>query len=238
VNRAGENLENPWNTFSSRSKRCLSCRCHYRSVDCSGLLRQKIAQAKMTRAEWECSRLAGRINAAIMLPRCNKTFIPAPAPCFYIYAGRSVALALVTGAGVGFSYTIDFRTRVAAARQCLRLFAWLFLLRLATYVSEPSLAIRDSVSRQWHTQSQRTQIIGHVTELPQHGRIVEITCGRITGAAKRDCACMSQYFPKTLRTFYRDCRASMGFTNNDTAVSNIERQRHEICDFGHGTHPA
>jgi hypothetical protein len=38
----------------------------------------------------------------ILLPRCNTTFIPASAPRFYVYAGRSAALAPVTGAGVGF----------------------------------------------------------------------------------------------------------------------------------------
>jgi hypothetical protein len=40
---------------------------------------------------------------------------------------------------------------------------------------------------------------------------------------------MTQYFPKTLRTLYRGCRGCTfyRFTNNDAAVSNIERQRHK-----------
>ena len=85
--------------------------------------------------------------------------------------------------------------------------------------------------------SQRTQIIRHVAELSQHGRIVEIAGSRITSAAERDRTCMTQYFPKTLRTLYRGCRAwtFYRFTNNDAAVSNIERQRHEICNSGHGS---
>jgi hypothetical protein len=48
---------------------------------------------------------------------------------------------------------------------------------------------------------------------------------------------MAQHFPKTVRTHYRGCRAWTfhRFTNNDAAVSNIERQRHEICNSGHGS---
>jgi hypothetical protein len=58
------------------------------------------------------------------------------------------------------------------------------------------------------------------------GRIAEIARSGITSAAESDRACMTQYFPKTLRTLYRGCRAETfnGFTNDDTAVSNIERQ--------------
>jgi hypothetical protein len=54
--------------------------------------------------------------------------------------------------------------------------------------------------------SQRTQIVRHVAELSQHSRIAEITRGRIARAAECDRACMTQYFPKTLRTPNRDCR--------------------------------
>jgi hypothetical protein len=47
---------------------------------------------------------------------------------------------------------------------------------------------------------------------------------------------MTKYFPKTLSTLYRGCRAWTfnGFTNNDVAVRNINRQHHEICNSGHG----
>jgi hypothetical protein len=85
--------------------------------------------------------------------------------------------------------------------------------------------------------SQRTQI-RHIAKLPQYGRIAEITGSRIACAAERDCACMTEYFPKTLRTLYRGCRAWTfnRFTNNHAAVSNIERQRHEICNSGHDLH--
>jgi hypothetical protein len=50
---------------------------------------------------------------------------------------------------------------------------------------------------------------------------------------------MTQYFPKTLRTLYRGCRAWTfnGFTNNDAAVSNIERQRNEIRNPGPSVKP-
>jgi hypothetical protein len=48
---------------------------------------------------------------------------------------------------------------------------------------------------------------------------------------------MAQDFPKTLRTLYRGCRGwtVYWFTDNDAAVSNIERQCHEICNSGHGS---
>ena len=71
--------------------------------------------------------------------------------------------------------------------------------------------------------SQRAQIIRHVAELSQHGRIAEIAGCRMTCAAERDRACMPQDFPKTLRTLYRHCRACAfkGFANNDRAFSNI-----------------
>jgi hypothetical protein len=87
--------------------------------------------------------------------------------------------------------------------------------------------------------SQRTQIIRHIAELSQHSRIAEIAGCWITGAAECDRASMTQYFPKTLRTLYRGCRAWTfnGFAHNDAAVRNIERQRHEICNSDHGTHP-
>jgi len=56
----------------------------------------------------------------------------------------------------------------------------------------------------------------------------------IASAAECDRACMAQ--PKTLRTLYRGCRAwtFYRFTNNNAAIRNIERQRHEICNSGHG----
>jgi hypothetical protein len=54
-------------------------------------------------------------------------------------------------------------------------------------------------------QSQRTQIIRHVAEFSKHGRIVEIAGSWITSATERDRTCMTQYFPKTLRTLYRGC---------------------------------
>jgi hypothetical protein len=43
--------------------------------------------------------------------------------------------------------------------------------------------------------------------------------------------------PKTLRMLNRGCRGWTFYrlTNNDAAVSNIERQRHEICNSGHGS---
>jgi hypothetical protein len=67
--------------------------------------------------------------------------------------------------------------------------------------------------------SQRAQIIRHIAELSQHGRIAEITRGWITCAAERDCACMTQYFPKTLGAFYSGSWAWTfnGFANNDAA---------------------
>jgi hypothetical protein len=73
--------------------------------------------------------------------------------------------------------------------------------------------------------------------LSQYGRIVEIARGWIASATERDRTCMAQHFPKTVRTLYRGCRAwtFYRFTDNDAAVGNIERQRHEICNSGHGS---
>jgi hypothetical protein len=73
-------------------------------------------------------------------------------------------------------------------------------------------------------QSQRTQIIWHVAELSQYGRIVEIAGSWIASPTERDRTCMTQYFPKTLRTLYRGCRAwtFYRFTDNNAAVGNIE----------------
>src|ERR1700730_3075052 len=87
--------------------------------------------------------------------------------------------------------------------------------------------------------SQRTQIIRHIAELSQHSRTAQIAALRITSATERDRSCMTQYFPKTLRTLYRGCRAWTfnGFTNNDAAVSNIEWQRNDISNSGHGFAP-
>jgi hypothetical protein len=87
--------------------------------------------------------------------------------------------------------------------------------------------------------SQLTQIIRHVPELSQHGRIAEIAGRWITGAAERDRTRMTQHFPKTLRALYCGCGAWAfnRFTNNDAAVSNIEWQRHEVCNSGHGPTP-
>jgi hypothetical protein len=98
-------------------------------------------------------------------------------------------------------------------------------------IMTPNRALRPGQS------SQRTQVIRHDAELSQHGRAVEIAGRRITGAAERDRTGMAQYFPKTLRTFYRGCGAwtFYGFTNNYVAVRNIEWQRHEICNSGHGS---
>src|ERR1019366_1989170 len=86
-------------------------------------------------------------------------------------------------------------------------------------------------------RSKHTQIIRHNAEPAQHGRIVEIARSWITSATERDRTCMTQYFPKTLRTHYRGCGTwtFYRFTDNDAAVSNIERQRHEICNSGHGS---
>jgi hypothetical protein len=41
--------------------------------------------------------------------------------------------------------------------------------------------------------SQRTQILRHIAELSQHGRIAEIAGRRITSATERDRACMTQF---------------------------------------------
>jgi hypothetical protein len=77
--------------------------------------------------------------------------------------------------------------------------------------------------------SQRTQIIRHVAEFPNDFGIAEIASRRITSATERDRACMTQYFPKTLRTLYRGCRARTfnAFTNNDAAVSTSNAQRNK-----------
>src|SRR5258706_7386412 len=87
--------------------------------------------------------------------------------------------------------------------------------------------------------SQSTQIIRHVADLSQHSRIAELAGRWITSATERNRACMAQYFPKTFCTLYRGCRACTfnGFTNNDAAVSNVEWQRHEISNSGHGLTP-
>jgi hypothetical protein len=43
---------------------------------------------------------------------------------------------------------------------------------------------------------QRTQIIWHVAELSQHGRIAEIASSRITSAAERGCAAIDRVLPR------------------------------------------
>jgi hypothetical protein len=49
---------------------------------------------------------------------------------------------------------------------------------------------------------------------------------------------MTQYFAQAFRTPYRGCGAWAldGFTDNNAAVSNIERQGNEIGNSGHDTH--
>src|ERR1700730_8073833 len=88
-------------------------------------------------------------------------------------------------------------------------------------------------------RSQRAQIIRHIAELSDHLGVAEIAGGRITGAAECDCTCMTQYFARAFRTPYRCCGAWAldRFTNNNAAVSNIERQGNEIGNSGHDTHP-
>jgi hypothetical protein len=88
-----------------------------------------------------------------------------------------------------------------------------------------------------HRSSQRTQIVRHVAEFSQHSGIVEFASGGITSSAECDRTGMAQYLPKTLRALYRGCGAwtFYRFTDNDGTVSNIERQRHEICNSGHGS---
>ena len=56
---------------------------------------------------------------------------------------------------------------------------------------------------------------------------MEIAGSWITSAAERDRAGIAQHFPKTVRTLYRGCGTwtFYRFTDNDAAVSNIERQR-------------
>ena len=48
---------------------------------------------------------------------------------------------------------------------------------------------------------------------------MEIADSRIASAAERDRTCMTQHFPKTVRTLYRGCRAwtFYRFTDNDAA---------------------
>ena len=76
--------------------------------------------------------------------------------------------------------------------------------------------------------SQRAQIIRHIAALSQHSRIAEVARIAKSPVRLNATACMAQHFPKTLRTLYRGCGAKTfyWFTNNDAAVSNIERQRH------------
>ena len=84
-------------------------------------------------------------------------------------------------------------------------------------------------------RSRRAQIIRHVAELPQHDCITKIAGRRITSATERDRTGMTQYFPKTLSTRYRGCRAWAfnGFTSNNAVVGGIERQGNEIADSGY-----
>jgi len=67
--------------------------------------------------------------------------------------------------------------------------------------------------------------------------LAEIAGSWIAGATERDRTCMTQPFPKTVRALYRGYSGCTfyRFTDNDAAVSNIERQRHEICNSGHGS---
>src|ERR1700684_156865 len=92
-------------------------------------------------------------------------------------------------------------------------------------------------TRRQELSSQRTQIIRHVAKLSQHSGVVKVADSWIASATERDRACMAQDFPKTLRTLYRGCRGwtFYWFTDNDAAVSNVERQCHEICNPGHGS---
>src|ERR1700677_4856889 len=93
-------------------------------------------------------------------------------------------------------------------------------------------------TRRHELSSQRTQIIRHVAKLSQHSGIAKVAGSWIASATERDRACMAQHFPETLSTLYRGYRAwtFYRFTDKDTAVSNIERQRHEICNCGHVSH--
>ena len=82
---------------------------------------------------------------------------------------------------------------------------------------------------------QRAQIFRHVAELSQHSRIAEIAGRRITGATECDCTGMTQYLAQAFGTPNRDRRVWTldGFTDNNAAVSNVERQRNEISNSGH-----
>jgi hypothetical protein len=52
---------------------------------------------------------------------------------------------------------------------------------------------------------QRTQIIWHVAELSQHGRIAEIASSRITSAAERGCAAIDRVFRCTAIILVSHC---------------------------------
>jgi hypothetical protein len=67
--------------------------------------------------------------------------------------------------------------------------------------------------------SQRTQIIRHIPELAQHGRIAEIARGGSASTVERDRACMAQHFPETLRTLYRGDRAGHSIGSPTTMLS-------------------
>jgi hypothetical protein len=70
-----------------------------------------------------------------LLLRGNYTFVPGSEPRISIYGGRNVVLAPVHRGWVHF-IAINFRTRRAAARKCLRLFVW----STSPALSPPSLA--------------------------------------------------------------------------------------------------
>jgi hypothetical protein len=67
-------------------------------------------------------QLATSSVMARLLPPSNESFVPATEPYISIYGKRCVPLAALTGAGYILA-VINFRTRLAAERQCLQLFA-------------------------------------------------------------------------------------------------------------------
>jgi hypothetical protein len=64
----------------------------------------------------------GKAKPELLLRRSHWCFVSACEPSILIYLDRTVVLSFSHRGWVGFSYTVNFRTRRAAARECLRLF--------------------------------------------------------------------------------------------------------------------
>src|SRR5882724_7291154 len=87
--------------------------------------------------------------------------------------------------------------------------------------------------------SKRTQIVRHVSELFQHGRVAEIARSRITRARERDCANVPLLARQRFGTHDNghSIEAFRRLASRIAVITSDEWQRDVIGDLGHGSYP-